>query len=83
MAFLVLGLLGLTSLGSLICWIIVLIKLFQQEGAGLGILGLFCGIYTFYWGWQNADRQNIRTVMTIWSICFGIGLVVNLVARTM
>lgn len=83
MAFLILGLAGISGLVSLVCWIIVLLKLFGQEGAGLGILGFFCGIYTFYWGWQNADRHSIRPVMTIWSICFGIGLVLNVLARTM
>ena len=39
-----LGLLGLVIwLGSLICFIIVLIKLFQENGVLHGILGLICG----------------------------------------
>lgn len=72
-----LGLVGVIGLVNFVCFIIVLIKLFSDEGAGKGILGLICGIYTFYWGWQNADRQNIRTVMVIWTIGFVLSLMSN------
>lgn len=61
----------------------MLIKLFSEEGAGYGILGLFCGIYTFYWGWQNADRLQLRTVMTIWSLGFGLSILLNIAARAL
>ncbi len=47
-------------LGCVICLVIVLIKLFQNEGALKGILGLICGLYTFIWGWMNATKLNIR-----------------------
>jgi hypothetical protein len=57
------------ALGSLICFIIVLVKLFQQKGAGHGILGLICGLYTFIWGWMNATTLNIKNVMIGWSAC--------------
>lgn len=64
-----LGILALVvGIGSFVCTIIVLIKLFQVEGALKGILGFFCGIYTFIWGWINVDRLGIRQVMTIWSV---------------
>lgn len=75
------GLAGLIGLANLVCFIIVLIKLFGDEGAGKGILGLICGIYTFYWGWQNADRHNLRTVMTIWTIGVVLSLMANFAAR--
>ena len=67
----------LVGLGSLICFIIVLIKLFQNEGALKGILGLICGIYTFIWGWMNADKLGIKNIMMIWTALILISLVLN------
>lgn len=69
----------LVGLGSLICFIIVLIKLFQNEGALKGVLGLICGLYTFIWGWMNADRLGIRNIMMIWTLLVIIQLVLNFV----
>lgn len=57
----------LVGLGSLVCFIIVLVKLFQNEGALKGILGLICGIYTFIWGWMNAGRLGIKNWMMLWT----------------
>ena len=57
----------LVAIASLICFVIVLIKLFQNEGALKGILGLICGLYTFIWGWMNAGKLNIRNIMMIWT----------------
>ncbi|PZD71842.1 hypothetical protein C1752_04439 [Acaryochloris thomasi RCC1774] len=66
-----------TSIGSIVCWIIVLTKLFPSEGVGLGILGIICGLYTFIWGWQNVNQHDIKNIMLIWSFCFGMGIVLN------
>lgn len=55
------------AFGAFICAIIVLIKLFQNEGALKGILGLICGLYTFIWGWMNASKLNIKNIMMIWT----------------
>lgn len=78
MGILVAGIAALCGFGSLICFIIVLVKLFQEEGVGQGILGLICGIYTFIWGWQNVKRLNIKTVMLIWTVLAIVGLVFRL-----
>jgi hypothetical protein len=67
----------LVGIGCLICFIIVLIKLFQNEGALKGILGLICGLYTFVWGWINADRLGIKNIMIIWTILIIVSLVLN------
>ena len=37
----------ITLLGSLVCYVMVLIKLFPAEGALKGILALICGLYAF------------------------------------
>ncbi len=77
-----LGLLGilaiLVMLGCLICWIIVLIKQFQTAGAIHGIIGIItCGIWTFIWGWMNADSAGIKKIMMIWSVLIIISLVLR------
>jgi len=77
----VLGVAVLVGLGSLICFIIVLIKLFQDEGVGKGILGLICSIYTFIWGWQNADRHDMKPLMMIWTVLFIISIICNVAIR--
>ncbi len=65
------------GIGSLICLILVLIKLFPAEGPVKGVLGIICGIYTFVWGWQNADRFNLRQIMQIWTVVFIGSIVFN------
>ena len=73
-----LQLLGLlVNLLCLICFIIVLIKLFQNEGALKGILGLICGLYTFIWGWMNATKLNIKTVMMIWTLLIIVAIIIT------
>ena len=75
------GLLGilmlLVCIGWFICFIIVLIKLFQNEGALKGILGLICGLYTFIWGWMNANKLGIKNIMLIWTVLILVLLVLN------
>ena len=66
----------LVGLGVFICFIMVLIKQFQDAGAVHGIIGIVtCGIWTFIWGWMNAQRLNIRNLMLIWSVLWVIYLV--------
>lgn len=64
-------------LGCIICFIMVLIKLFQDKGALHGILGLICSLYTFIWGWMNASRLNIKNIMIIWTLLLLLSIVVN------
>jgi len=63
--------------GCIICYIIVLIKLFQEKGVLHGILGLICGLYTFIWGWIEAGRLNIRNIMLIWTLLIVLSVVIN------
>lgn len=73
-----LGILGLVLwLGCVICFIIVLIKLFQENGIVHGILGLICSLYTFIWGWMNATRLGIKNIMIIWTLLLIVGIIVN------
>jgi hypothetical protein len=73
-----LGLLALAAgIANLICFILVLVKLFSEKGALWGIFGFLCGIYTFIWGWQNAERFAIQQTMLIWTIGFVVSIIVN------
>ena len=72
----------IVAIANLVCLIIVLTKLFPKEGVGMGILGIICGLYTFIWGWQNADSQGIKNVMIVWSFCIGLNIVMNVLASS-
>lgn len=63
------------SLGSLICFIIVLVKMFQNAGVLQGILGLICGLWCFIWGWMNAGKLGIKNIMLIWTVLILLGIV--------
>lgn len=71
----------LCNLGSLVCFIIVLIKLFQQKGVLHGILGIICGLYTFIWGWIESARLNIKNIMLAWTALIIVGAVFSVLAR--
>ena len=69
---------SLIGLGSLVCWIMVLIKQFQQGSAVHGIIGIVtCGLWTLIWGWMNATKLNIKNLMLIWTILIVVGLIVQ------
>lgn len=74
------GLAMLCSLGSFVCFIIMLIPLFQEKGPLHGILGILCGLYTFIWGWMNATRLNKKNVMLIWTALMVASVVLNVIA---
>jgi hypothetical protein len=65
----------LTSLGSLVCLVMVVIKMYQQEGALKAILGFICGIYAFIWGWMNATRLGLKNLMIAWTVLILLGIV--------
>ena len=75
-----LGILGMiTGLGCLVCFIMVLIKQFQNAGAVHGIIGIItCGIWAFIWGWMNAGKLNIKNIMLIWTVLIIISMVFNI-----
>jgi hypothetical protein len=59
----------------LVFFIIVLVKLFKNEGALKGILGFFCSIYTFIWGWMKHKQLGMTKIMATWSILTVLGIV--------
>lgn len=65
------------GLVSLVCWIMVLIKMFPAEGALKGVLAIICGLYAFIWGWMNATRFNLKTIMLIWTVAILVSVIAN------
>ncbi len=65
---------GIAGLVNLVCLIIVIIKLFQDDKILLGVLSIPCGLVAFVYGWMNVDRYRIRNVMIVWSIALVISL---------
>ncbi len=73
----------LAYVGSFIAWIagiVVLVKLFQKEGALKGILGFICMLYTFIWGWQNISNESLglKNWMYVWTGAIVLGIILNL-----
>jgi hypothetical protein len=62
---------------SLVCWIMVLLKMFPQEGVLKGILAIICGLYAFVWGWMNAAKFNLRNIMIIWTIAILVSVLLS------
>ncbi|MEP6672642.1 MAG: hypothetical protein ABJF10_25990 [Chthoniobacter sp.] len=70
----------LVSLGSFVCFIMVLIKLFKEKGALHGILGILsCGLYPLIWGWIHNGRLGIKNIMIIWTVLIVVGIILNVV----
>jgi hypothetical protein len=67
----------LVAVVSLICWIMVLIKMFPAEGVVKGILAIICGLYAFIWGWMNASKFNLKNIMLIWTVAILVSIVLN------
>ena len=73
----------LIGLAGFVCFIMVLIRQFQTAGAVHGIIGIItCGIWTFIWGWMNANNLNIKNIMIIWTLLWVVCLAINLMFGT-
>ena len=69
----------LVGLVALIIFIMVLIKQFQTAGPVHGIIGIVtCGIWTFIWGWMNANNLNIKNLMLIWTACIVLNIILTI-----
>ena len=71
---LVQGLIAILGVGSLICFILVLIQMFQHDQTGLGVACIvlaFCtglgALIAFIYGWGKAREWDLQNVMMAWS----------------
>lgn len=75
------------SIASLICFVMVLVKMFQNNQAGLGIICILLTLCTgigplvaFVVGWIKAAEWNIRRLMTAWTVLFIGSILLSVVA---
>lgn len=68
------------SAGSIICWIVTLIQMFQKDTVLKGILGIICGLWAFIWGWMNTAKTGQKGLMIGWTVCIIIGTAANVMA---
>ena len=66
-------------LGAIVCWIIMLVKIFQSGDTLYGVLGIFCGVVAFFYGWSKADDLDAKPVMIAWTGCI-VAYVIALMA---
>jgi hypothetical protein len=85
MAYLLMALQAIVGIAWLVCFIMVLIKMFQQGQTGLGIACIvlvFCvgigGLIAFIFGWINAQKWGIKNIMMAWTACWVIAIILNI-----
>lgn len=79
---------GLVFIGSLVCFILVVIKMFQNNQTGLGIACLllcWCvgPLIAFVYGWIKSSEWNIKNIMLIWSGLFAAAILLAAVSAAM
>ena len=74
------------GLGSLVCFVLVVIQMFKHGQTGLGVISivlLFCfgigALIAFIYGWIKANEWNIKNVMLIWTVLIGISILLNII----
>ena len=40
-----------------------------------GIIGIFCGIWAYIWGWMNATKLGLKTTMIRWTLAFVVAII--------
>jgi hypothetical protein len=73
---------AIVGIATFVLFILVLIKLFQNEGTGKGILGLICGLYTFIWGWMKHKELDITKIMIAWSALIVLSMILSTLAQS-
>lgn len=72
------------GLGSLVCFVLMLIEMFRRGHTALAIvcfiLAWFCGIgllIAFVFGWSKVQEWNLQNLMTWWTTFLVVGLLVS------
>jgi hypothetical protein len=78
---------GIVSLIGLVCYILVIVQMFQHNQTGMGVaclVGLIlCGIgalVAFIYGWVKAGEWRINNIMLTWTACIVVSVILNFVA---
>lgn len=83
LAMIMLFVAGVCTIISIGCYVMIIIKMFSNDEATLGIIclaTLLCvglgGLIAFIMGWVKADKLQARQIMGIWTGC----VVINIIA---
>lgn len=72
---------GICSIVSLVCWVLTLIKMFQNMSPIHGILGILtCGLYALVMGFVKMKEWNNAPVMFTWLGATVLGMILNVAA---
>ena len=74
------GLAGICGIVELVCFIMILIKMFQNEQTVMAIVCIvFCwcfgGLLAFIMGWINNAKWGVKNVMLIWTVAFVLHII--------
>jgi hypothetical protein len=77
------------SLASLVCFILVVVKMFQKNQTTLGIVSLVlvlcCGIgglIAFVYGWIKSGEWQIMPIMLVWTGAIIVGILAGIMDPT-
>ncbi|MEX0794048.1 MAG: hypothetical protein WD045_13005 [Pirellulaceae bacterium] len=75
---------GIIGIVSLVCYVLVIVKIFQSGDTTMGIICLvtllLCGLgglITFILGWIKRDQYGTHQIMPIWTGAIILGFLVN------
>ncbi len=71
---------ALFSFLNVILFIVVLVRLFKEEGVFRGILGIIFGFYPFIWGWVKHRRLKLTQTMLLWTATILLPVLAGFVA---
>jgi hypothetical protein len=81
---------AILGLVTFVCFVLVLVQMFQHGQTGLGVVCIvlfFCvGIgvlIAFIMGWVNANRWGITNIMMLWTVCIVIEIALAFVGMAM
>ena len=71
----------LAQVVALVCWILVVIKMFQNGNTVLGIISIvLCGIgglIAFIYGWMKSGEWQIQPIMLAWTAAIVVAIAIN------
>lgn len=82
MGFALIGLGGILGIVAFVCWIMVVVKMFQNDQSTMGIVSIitmFCSgighLVALIVGWMNAAAWQIKNLMIAYTVCLVLAIV--------
>jgi hypothetical protein len=69
----------LIDIACFVCWILVLVKIFQNDNVWLGVLGIFCPLFAFIYGWIKSNEWAIQKIMGLWTALVAVAFFMSIV----